>query len=356
MQIQADRLTSLATAILEKAGAEHAHAYICAEHLVRANLKGHDSHGIGMLPSYIAWIRNGRMFPNRHPKVIKDHVALMVVDGQYGLGQVIGKETTALAIERARKTGVACVGLRNSCHIGRIGTYGEQCADAGLVSMHYVNVVGHGPSVVPYGGREPRTVTNPYCCVVPQADGRHIVLDFATSTIAAGKVRVAFMKGEQVPENSLIDSDGNPTRDPAALFNRDGPRGAMLPFGLHKGGGMQIMCELLGGALAGQWTMQPQGNRDYGATINNMLSIVIDPDAFGGRETYESEVTAMVDYLRSTKPASGFDKVQVPGDPERTNVAERSRDGIYVDDNSWAGIVKSAESVGLDAKAVAAWA
>jgi uncharacterized oxidoreductase len=259
---------------------------------------------------------------------------------------VVAREATALGIERARQTGVACVALRNACHIGRIGTYGEQCADAGLVSMHYVNVVGHAPSVVPYGGREARTVTNPYCCVVPQADGNHIVLDFATSTIAAGKVRVARMKGEQVPENALIDADGNPTTDPARYY--DGQRrGALLPFGLHKGGGMQVMCELLGGALAGNWTMQPAGNRNYGATINNMLSVVIDPDALGGRDAYEHEVAAMLDYIRQTPPARGFDRVQAPGDPERARMAERLRDGIDVDDNTWAGIVRAAASVGI---------
>lgn len=346
MHIQADRLTRFVAGMLERAGAEPAHAHICADHLVRANLKGHDSHGVGMVPAYLRWIADGRMFPNRHAKVIQDKVAVMVIDGQFGLGSVIGKEAMELAIARAKQTGIACVGLRNSCHIGRIGTYGEQCADAGLVSMHYVNVVGHEPSVVPYGGREPRMVTNPYCCVVPQADGNHIAVDFATSAIAIGKVRVAYMKGEQVPPNSLVDAQGNPTTDPGTFFT-SGPRGYLLPFGLHKGGGLQILCELLGGALAGNWTMQPDGNRDYGATINNMLSIVIDPDAFGGREAYEAEATAMIDYLRSTQPADGFDAVQLPGDPERATMSERLRDGVYIDDNSWQGIVKAARTVGV---------
>ena len=347
MLIQADRLTRFVASMLERAGAEPAHAHVCADHLVRANLKGHDSHGVGMVPAYLRWIAEGRMFPNNHAKVIQDKVAVMVIDGQFGLGALIGKEAMEIAIERAKTTGIACVGLRNSCHIGRIGTYGEQCADAGMVSMHYVNVVGHEPSVVPFGGREPRMVTNPYCCVVPQADGNHIAVDFATSAIAIGKVRVAYMKGEPVPENSLVDAQGNPTTDPGTFFT-SGPRGYLLPFGLHKGGGLQVLCELLGGALAGNWTMQPAGNRDYGATINNMLSIVIDPDAFGGRAAYEAEATAMIEYLRSTQPAEGFDRVQLPGDPERATMAERLRDGVYIDDNSWQGIVKAARTVGIE--------
>ena len=353
MLIQADRLTRLVTTMLERAGTEHANAHICADHLVRANLKGHDSHGVGMVPAYLQWIKAGRLFPNRRAKVIQDHVAVLVVDGDFGLGAAVGKQTMELAIERAKQTGVACVALRNACHIGRIGTYGEQCADAGLVSMHYVNVVGHEPAVAPYGGREPRMVTNPFCCVVPQADGKHIALDFATSAIAIGKVRVAYMKGEPVQENALLDANGSPTTDPGTFFT-SGPRGFLLPFGLHKGGGLQILCELLGGALAGNWTMQPNGNRDYGATINNMLSIVINPDAFGGRDVYEAEVTAMTDYIRSTQPAEGHSEVLMPGDVERSTMAARLRDGLYIDDNSWKGIVKAAASVGLDDAAVAA--
>src|SRR5271163_3067132 len=122
-----------------------------------------------------------------------------------------------MAIARAKQTGVACVALRNSCHIGRIGTYGEQCAQAGLVSMHYVNVVGGEPAVAPFGGREPRMLTNPYCCAVPRPDGNHIILDFATSAIAIGKLRVAHLKGEPIAPGALIDADGAPTTDPGAF-------------------------------------------------------------------------------------------------------------------------------------------
>jgi uncharacterized oxidoreductase len=351
MLIQAAPLTRLLTAMLEAAGTEAERARICAEHLVGANLKGHDSHGVGMAPAYLRWIADGRMFPNRPARVIQDRVASMVVDGQFGLGQAVAREATAIAIERAKQTGVACVALRDACHIGRIGTYGEQCADAGLVSMHYVNVVGAEPAVAPFGGREPRMLTNPYCCAVPQADGNHIVLDFATSAIAIGKLRVAHMKGEPAPAGVLLDADGAPTTDTGTFFT-NGPRGHLLPFGLHKGGGLQVLCELLGGALAGQWTMQPRSNRNNGAVVNNMLSIVIDPDAFGGREAYEAEASAMIDYIRATPPAQGVDRVRMPGDPERESLARRLEEGLPIDDNTWRDLLKAAGSVGLDETAV----
>jgi uncharacterized oxidoreductase len=353
MRIQADRLTRVVTTMLERAGVAPDSALVCAGHLVASNLKGHDSHGVGMAPAYLGWIAAGRMFPERHAQVIHDRGAVLVVDGQFGLGQVIAKETMELAIARARQTGIACVGLRSACHIGRIGAYGEQCADAGLISMHYVNVVGHGPMVAPFGGREPRMVTNPYCCALPRPDGDHIVLDFATSAIAVGKLRVAYKKGEAAPPGALMDADGKPTTDPAAFFEAE-PAGFLLPFGLHKGGGLQILCELLGGALAGHWTMRPGADRAYGASVNNMLSIVIDPGAFGDEATYEAEATAMIDYIRATRPADGFSKVQMPGDPERAAMAERLRDGLTIDDNSWRDLVDAAASVGLDESAVAA--
>jgi len=354
MLISADRLTRLLTEMLHRAGASAPNARACAEHLVLANLKGHDSHGVGMAPSYLRWIAAGRMHPNRDAEVIQDRAAVLVVDGRSGLGQVVARQAVDLGIARARQMGVACVALRNACHIGRIGTYGEQCADAGLVSMHWVNVVGHGPAVNPFGGREPRMLTNPFCCAVPRPGGEHIVLDFATSAVAIGKLRVAYMKGEPAPSGVLVDAEGRPTDDAAAFFTGRG--GHLLPFGLHKGGGMQILCELLGGALAGHWTMQPGANRDNGASVNNMLSIVIDPDAFGGREAYEAEAGAMIDYIRGTPPAAGVEAVLVPGDPERASLARRSEEGLPIDDNTWADLMRAAASVGLDEAAVAALA
>jgi uncharacterized oxidoreductase len=355
MLVQAERLTRVVTTLLERAGTESERALVCTDHLVLANLKGHDSHGVGMAPSYVRAIAAGKLFPNARPEVIQDRGATMVVDGRFGLGQPVAKETVDLAVARAKQMGVACVALRNACHIGRIGTYGEQCADAGLVSMHYVNVVGAGPAVAPYGGREPRMLTNPYCCTVPRPDGNHIVLDFATSAVAIGKLRVAHMKGEAAPPGVLIDGDGAPTTDTKAFFTPNA-QAYLLPFGQHKGGGMQVLCELLGGALAGQWTMQPGSDRGYGAAVNNMLSIVIDPDAFGGREAYEAEAGAMIDYIRGTPPSLGIDRTRVPGDPERETQARRLAEGVPVDDGTWRDIIRAAESVGFTEAEVTALA
>ena len=351
MLIDKDELTDFVAGIFTAAGASAAFAAKVSHHLVAANLKGHDSHGVGMVPAYVGNIRNGHLDVAAEAKLVKDNTAVMLVDGQFGFGQVVGSQATAMAIERARDTGIVCMGVRNCHHLGRIGSYGEQCAEAGMVSVHFVNVVGHGPLVSPYAGRERRMSTNPFCCVVPRTDGPPIILDMATSAIAQGKVRVAYMKGVDVPDGALIDEAGLATNDPTVMF--EAPFGSLGPFGAHKGYGLAVMCELLGGGLAGEWTAQP-GNARENTIVNNMLMMVLDPSAFGGVEGFQQEVTAMVDYLHSTTPAEGVDQVRVPGDPERESVATRSTEGIPIDENSWAGILKAAEVAGVSEAEIAA--
>ncbi len=352
MLIDAGRLTELATRIFVAAGSGEAEAAETAAHLVSANLKGHDSHGVGMIPAYVNNIRNGLLQPHAHATVRRDQGAVLLVDGSMGFGQVVGREATELAIERVRQTGVVCAGVRNCHHLGRIGTYGELCGAAGLVSIHFVNVVGHAPQVAPYGGRERRMTTNPFCCVVPRPGRTPLVLDMATSAVALGKVRVARMKGERVPEGALVDHEGRPTTDPTVMF--EPPLGSLGPFGLHKGYGLAVMCELLGGALAGEWTAQPGNPRDN-TIVNHMLMFVLDPAAFGGVERFHSEVREMVTYLHSTTPAAGFDRVRVPGEPEQEYQAERAASGIPIDDNSWSGIEKAARAAGLSDRDLAAY-
>lgn len=345
MLIDHSRLAAFVAEIFVSAGATHAVAAEVADHLVTANLKGHDSHGVGMVPAYVANIRAGHLAVDSHAEVIRDSGAVLLVDGRMGFGQVVGREATDLALDRVRQTGVVCVGVRNCHHLGRIGSYGEHCGRAGYVSIHFVNVVGHAPQVSPWGGRERRMTTNPFCCVVPRANAEPMVLDMATSAIALGKVRVAHMKGEPVPPGALVDHEGAPTTDPAVMYRE--PFGALGPFGSHKGYGLAVMCELLGGALAGEWTAQPGNPRDN-TIVNHMLMFVLDPAAFGGLERFRSEVEAMTDFLHSTTPARGFDRVRVPGEPEIESMRERTERGVPVDDNTWSGIVKAAQLAGLD--------
>lgn len=352
MRIAAEKLQFFTSDMLVAAGAARDDANRTAGHLVLANLKGHDSHGVVMAPSYVGNIKRGFLDPQAHIEIVKDTGGVMLIDGCAGFGQVVGQEATAIGIERARENGIACVGLRNAHHLGRIGTYGEMCAEANMVSVHFVNVVGHEPLVAPFAGAERRLQTNPFCAVVPRKNAPPIVLDMATSFIAFGKVKVAYNAGEKIRDGALVDHNGVPTNDPNVMFSE--PGGAVLPFGLYKGYGLALMCELFGGALVGEWTMQPE-NKRTGTVINNMLMMVLNPDVFGGSERFQHEITAMVDYLHDTQPAKGADRVRIPGEPERETMAERSIDGIPLDDRTWSELLEAAKAAGMNDAEIAVY-
>lgn len=333
-------------------GSEPTEASLVADQLVGANLAGHDSHGIGMMPSYVDSVRGGRLFPNRHASVASDAGSVLVIDGNRAFGQVAGFEATNLAIDKARETGVALAGLRNSFHIGRIGHWGEQCARAGMVSIHFVNVAGHDPIVAPYGGAEPRFTTNPVCIAIPGTDGAPTaLLDMATSTIAMGKARVARNKGVDVPPNTVVDGKGEVTGDPEGLFAS--PReGALIAFGDHKGSGLAIMCEILGAALTGGITSAPKNERD-GSAINSMLSIVINPEALAGTDALLSEASAFIDYVRTARLRAGFDEVLIPGEPEQRARKARAEkvavDATTIKDLRWAASTAGLDDADIDA-------
>lgn len=341
MRIAKEDLTEFAKQIFMALGTSEERALTTAAHLVEANLKGHDSHGVGMIPTYVHGALHGYLQVNNDAEVTLDKGATLLVDGRMGFGQVVGRQATEFGIARAKEIGMVCVGSRNNHHLGRIGSYGEQAAAAGLISVHFVNVVGHPPYVSPWGGRDKRMQTNPFCCALP-TDGEPVVLDMATSAIAQGKVRVAHMKGVPVPEGCLFDAQGSPTTDAAALEQG----GSLGPFGQHKGYGLALICELLGGGLAGEWTMQDE-TKHKDMVVNHMLEFIIDPDVFGGAAAFRREVEGMAAWLHSSEPAVGHDRVRLPGEPERESMAERLASGIPIDDQSWASITDAAEKAGM---------
>jgi len=346
--IQDGPLRAAMRTLVKGCGSSDAEAAAVAHNLVDANLAGHDSHGIGMLPRYVGAVREGGLTVNAHVSTVLDAGALLRLDGHAGFGQVVGGEAMALGIERAKSLGCAIVALGNAHHLGRIGAWAEQAVAAGMISLHFVNVLAR-PIVAPHGGAKAGFGTNPFTAGVPLKGRPPMILDFATSTIAQGKTRVAFNKGEPVPEGCLIDEDGRATTDPR--WTVQPPWGALLPFGQHKGSGLAVLCELLGGALAAGIA----GHREDGTrqrVLNGMLSVIIDPRALHGSEGWEKAAEGFVESLLQIRPREGHERVLLAGDPERRMRAERLAKGLPVDVTTWQQILDAAASVGLDPAAL----
>jgi len=342
------RLNAAVRFVVRGFGSDDAEVEAVASNLIEANLTGHDSHGIGMLPRYAEAFLQGGLKPNTHVSTLQDSGALLRLDGGAGFGQVVGQEAMALGIERVREHGSCIVALGNAHHLGRIGAWAEQVAAAGLVSMHFVNVIARG-IVAPYGGADARFGTNPFCAGVPFTGREPVILDFATSVIAQGKTRVAMNKGELVPPDHLIDDQGRPTREPR--FTVVPPFGALLAFGAHKGYGLALMCELLGGALAAGMT-QRDNDTSQRRILNGMFSVLVDPERLGNRAAFEAEALAFIDWVKASPSREGFGAVQVAGEPERAMRAQRSAAGVPVDATTWREILDGAAKLGVEPRAV----
>lgn len=327
--------------IFRAAGSGGREAALIARHLVEANLCGHDSHGVGVVPTYLQNLRDGRLVLNRRLETSLDTGSVLVCDAGLGAGQVMAHDAMELGIARARETGNCAVALRESHHIGRIGHWAEQCAAAGMVSVHFVNVVA-GAFVAPFGGSGARLGTNPFAAGFPWPGGDPVVVDFATSRLALGKVRVARNKGESLPDGVAIGPDGRPTNDPSVMFNE--PRGALTTFGEHKGWGLQLACELLGAALVGA-PVQSGPEFEAGLT-NSMFSVIVAPDRLGTAGLYAQRLEEVASWVMSGD-AGGPGEVLLPGMPERRTRAERIERGIPFDRESWAQLAAAAASVGV---------
>eukprot|EP01065_Artemidia_motanka_P038026 TRINITY_DN46912_c0_g1_i1.p1 TRINITY_DN46912_c0_g1~~TRINITY_DN46912_c0_g1_i1.p1 ORF type:complete len:436 (+),score=116.00 TRINITY_DN46912_c0_g1_i1:49-1356(+) len=370
--------------ILKAAGSDDNEQRTVADHLVDANLAGHDSHGVQMIQKYMQAYSMRLVVPNTHAKVVSHEGSTVTVDGQGGFGPVVAREAMRLALPVAKEKGVCVIAVRNCFHIGRVGPYMNMAADAGMVAFCFVNAVGHPPLVAPYGGRDARVSTNPFCASVPLGDGRApMCLDFATSIVANGKLQAAANRGAQVDLGIVLDEHGNPTTDPrypsgfGARTREDIPdaggmqpgeelafEGAIQPFGMHKGSGLALLCEILGGCLTGGDTIHPRSSRrDCPTAINSFLAVVVDPAHLCGG-SLQDNARGVLDYFKSSRPLP-FDHlcrsavarppplpceetgILAPGERELIVREQRLREGIPVAEGTWDEVLRGAEIVGI---------
>jgi uncharacterized oxidoreductase len=349
--IPADRLQQITADVFTATGCSRPEAERVARYLVAANLAGHDSHGVARIPRYVQMQREGMLFADRRIEVVVDTPVLAVVDGQYGFGQTVAPQAVQIGIDKCQAVGLSAVALRNTGHIGRVADWAEMAAEQGLVSVHFVNAAG-SPLVAPFGSAERRFSTAPYCVGVPLNGRAPLLLDFATSVVAEGKVMVASQGGRPIPSDALIGPDGRTSDDAHLLYGdyestgrrdiRNG-QGAIRAFGEHKGSGLALMCELLGGALTGNGCAAP-GRR----FTNGMFSIYIDPARVDPAGMFPQEAARYVEFVKASKPASSGGETLLPGEPEARMRAQRLAEGVPLPDETWSLIVETARSTGLD--------
>ena len=346
--------------MFQAAGCDAAEAGRIAHHLIGANLAGHDSHGVIRVPRYIQWLQGGQVLAGQSLTVAVESPMHAVVDGGFGFGQTIGPLAVDLGIAKAQAHGLSVIALRNAGHIGRIGDWAERAAAAGLVSIHFVNVA-MGEMVAPFGGVDRRFATNPLCIGAPQPGADPLILDFATSIVAEGKVMVASNGGKALPPGSLIEPDGTLSADPRTLYGpientsvRDPANGvgALRAFGDHKGSGIAFMCEILAGCLTGGPTSGPIPGGRRSRIGNGMLSIYLQPGHFGAAHFAEAAREYTL-YIKASRPATPGGEVLVPGETEARTRAVRMRDGIPLQTDTWAAIRQTAHGLGVETPGLA---
>ncbi|MSQ95265.1 MAG: malate/lactate/ureidoglycolate dehydrogenase [Gemmataceae bacterium] len=342
MNLSHDRLRPFITAIFQAAGCQPAEAARVATRLVEANLVGHDSHGVIRVPTYVQWLKAGKVLAGQSIKVVSENDAIAVIDGQFGFGQTIGEQAMRLGIEKCAKHGVAVIALRNSGHLGRIGDWPLMAAEAGKLSLHFVNTSGAGILVAPFGGTQRRLSANPIAAGIPVQGRSPILLDISACTLAEGKIRVALNKGVQVPENCIIDAQGRPTLDPKVFYAN--PPGAILPIAGHKGYGLAFLCEVLAGALTGGGCSNPE---HADRVVNGMLSILIDSSFFQSDPAFATEIERFITWVKSSAKVTPGGDILLPGEIEERTKAQRTRDGIDIDATTWSQLVDIAKTVGL---------
>jgi uncharacterized oxidoreductase len=344
--LKCEPLETLARDVFQAITVPPAGAAWMATLLVRANLRGHDSHGVIRVPQYVASWKKGEADPKAEPVVVQDGPATALVDGKRGFGQIVARRGMEVAMAKAAAIGVAAVGVYNSNHIGRLADYTEMALERDMLALLAVNAGGAGQRMAPWGGRAPRLSTNPFAFACPTGSAVPISFDVATTVAAEGKVRLKRNRKEQAPSGWLIDADGKPTTDPNALYGT--PEGSILPVGGHKGYSLALMVEVLGGIMA----RAGHSRENPGPVMNGIFMVVVDIARFVSPQNFRSETDDLIRYLKTSPLVPGVSEIMYPGEPEARSEAERLQKGIFVEDETWGQIVHAARDLGVTVPAV----
>ena len=336
-------LLHFAEAVLQAAGVAEDDARLVAGLLHRADLRGYPGHGVGHLDSYVERIRNGLIRLDGRPEIVREGKSTAVVDGHFYIGQVVAHFAMQLAVSKAGEHGVGVVSVRHSGHVGRLADFVEMASDQGMIGMAATSL--GGGNIAPYGGMEPIAGTNPIAFGFPGRGGQRITIDLATASLSMGELQRMVARKEPVPEGIMLDGSGAPTTDYRAFIGP--PRGVMLPFGGHKGSAIHIAVEILGGLLSGNGLGRDWLDKGASA-INGAFFQAISVEEFLPLDEFLDMMDELVEWIRSRRPAPGFDAVRIPGDGSRERTAQHLRDGVEIDETAWGHLVKTAQDLDVD--------
>lgn len=340
--VPAGEATRIAAELLGANGVPSADAATIARCLVRADLRGVDSHGITRLPGYLDRLRRGLIRPD--PELVPERIALATarLDGQDGFGFVVATRAMAEATSIATTTGIGMVGVRRSTHFGMAANYALQAIEAGFIGIVFTNA---SPGMAPFGARDAIIGTSPLAAGAPGGALGPFVLDMSPAVVARGRIRRAVRHGEPIPEGWALDADGRPTTDPAAAL-----AGVMLPIGGPKGSGISMLMDILGGVLTGAAFAGRVGDMtkefDRPQDVGHLL-VAIRPDLFLPRDEYLARMDTLIARIHEARPAAGFNEVLVPGELEARREREREVSGIPYDPADLAGLDDEADRVGV---------
>lgn len=299
-------------------GVNKIEAELVVESLVDTSLKGIDSHGINLIPRYLDSIESGKIIPNKSPKVTFENSSFLNVSGEKGFGQVTATFGIEQGIKKAKNEGMSIVGLHNTNHIGTLGQYNSMASKEGFICF---SVCNGGANVAPYGGNKRYLGTNPVSFTIPTKDDNPIVVDFATSVFPESKIREYRDRGIELPTNIILDPDGKPSTDPNDFYSG----GSILPIGNHKGYGLSLMVEILGGLFTGA------GFHGFGnsTSTNGVMFILFEPTMFRGERFYD-DVDRFIGEIKKQPTIDGVDEILLPGEIELKRKEKNMKNGIMI--------------------------
>jgi len=337
--LAAGQLKNIGIEIFKALGATEEEAKIVSEFLVKANLAGHDSHGVIRIIQYADQIKKGKIIPGTSIEVVRETPSSALLNGNWGFGQVIGFKAMKMAIEKAKNNTASVVCVYNCNHIGRLADYTMMAAENRMIGMALANA---NKIVAPYGGMERMLGTGPLSYAFPTDKEIPFVLDIATSVCAEGKIRVWLHKGEKLPYEWIIDKNGKPSNNPSDLYEG----GAILPFGGevgYKGFGLGLVIDVLGGILARSGPAYRDDKRGNGVFME-----AINIESFIPLDQFKREMDELIRAVKRSKPMPGFKEIMIPGEPEYKTEEKKLKEGIYVPEKTWGEITEIAKMLRVD--------